>query len=85
MAPLNLMLSSSVLTNCFWDFRGYTSVTRVLFPATLGAMETPESMAGVSEKMVSVASSSDHLGMLKAVNLDLKCFLIGYLVEATAY
>ena len=47
-------------------------------------MVTPESMAGVSE-MVSVAASSDHLGMLKAGNLDLKCFLIGYLVEATAH
>ena len=28
-------------------------------------------MTGVSEKMVSVATSSDHLGMLKAGNLDL--------------
>ena len=54
MAPLNLMLSSSVLTNCFWDLRGLTSVTRVLFPTTIWAMVTPESMAGVSEKMVSV-------------------------------
>ena len=42
-------------------------------------------MAGVSEKMVSVATSSDHLGMLKAGNLDLKCFLMGYLVEETAH
>ena len=48
-------------------------------------MVTPESMAGVSEKVVSVAISSDCLGMLKAGNLDLKCFLIGYLVEATAH
>ena len=31
-------------------------------------------MAGVSEKMVSVATSSDRLGILKAGNLDLKCF-----------
>ena len=46
---------------------------------------TPETMAGVSETMVSVATSSDHLGMLKAGILDLKCFLIGYLVEATAH
>ena len=30
---------------------------------------TPESIAGVSEKMVSVGSSSDRLGMLKAGNL----------------
>ena len=85
MAPLNLMLSSSVLTNCFWDLRGYTSVTRVHFPTELWAMVTPESMAGVSEKMVAVATSSDLLGMLKARNLDVKCFLIGYLVEATAH
>ena len=85
MAPLNLMLSSSVLTNCFWDLRGQTSVTRVLFATQIWAMVTPESIAGVSEKMVSVATSSDLLGMLKAGNLDLKCFLIGYLVEATAH
>ena len=85
MAPLNLMLSSSVLTNCFWDLRGYTSVTRVLLPTKLWAMVTLESIAGVSEKMVSVATSSDLLGMLKAGNLDLKCFLIGNLVEATAH
>ena len=84
MAPLNLMLSSSVLTNCFWDLRGYTSVTRVLFPTELWAIVTQESMAGVSEKMLSVETSSDHLWMLKAGNLDLKCFLIGYLAEATA-
>ena len=85
MAPLNLMLSSSVLTNCFWNLRGYSSVTRVLLPTKIWAMVTPESMAGVSEKMVSVATSSDLLGMWKAGNLDLKCFLIGYLVEATAH
>ena len=48
-------------------------------------MVTHESITGVSEKMVSVATSSDHLGMLKAGHLDLKCFLIGYLVEATAH
>ena len=47
-------------------------------------MVTPESMAGVSEKILSVATSSDLLSMLKAGNLDLKCFLIGYPVEATA-
>ena len=55
------------------------------FPTKLCAMVTPESMAGVSEKMVSVATSSDLRGMLTAWNLDLKCFLIGYLVEATAH
>ena len=56
-------------------------MTSVLFPTKLWAMVTPESMADVSEKMVSVAA----LELLKAGNLDLKCFLIGYLVEATAH
>ena len=60
-------------------------MTRVLFPTKIWAIVTPESMAGVSGKMVSVATSSDCLGMLKAGNLDLKCFLMGYLVEATAH
>ena len=46
---------------------------------------TPQSMAGVSEKMVSVATASLHLGMLKAGNLDLKCFLMGNLVDVTAH
>ena len=48
-------------------------------------MVTPESMAGESEKMLSVATSSERLGMLKTGILDLKCFLIGYVVEATAH
>ena len=60
-------------------------MTRVLLPTKIWAIVTAESMAGVSEKMVSVATSSDRLGMLKAGNLDLKCFLKGYLVEATAH
>ena len=47
-------------------------------------MATPESMAGVSEKMVSVATASFLGGILKAGNLDLKCFLMGNLVEVTA-
>ena len=63
MAPLNLMLSSSMLTNWFWDLRGYTSVTRVHLRTQIWAMVTPESMAGVSEKMVSVATGSNFLGM----------------------
>ena len=52
-------------------------MTRVLLPTKIWAIVTPESIAGVSEKMVSVATSSDLLGMLKAGNLDLKCFLSG--------
>ena len=37
-------------------------------------MVTHESMAGVSEKMVSVATSSDCRGMLKAGNLKFEVF-----------
>ena len=37
---------------------GYTSETRESLPRKLWAMVTPESMAGVSEKMVSVATAS---------------------------
>ena len=48
-------------------------------------MVTPESMAGVSEKMLSVATASSLRGMLKARNLDLKCFLIVNLVDGTAH
>ena len=48
-------------------------------------MVTPESMAGVSEKMVSVAIASFLCGMLKTGNLDLKCFLMGNLVDVTAH
>ena len=44
-----------------------------------------ESMAGVSEKMMSVATASFLCRILKAGNLDLKCFLMGYLVDATAH
>ena len=42
-------------------------------------------MAGVSEKMVSVATASFLCGILKAGNLDLKCILMGYLVDVTAH
>ena len=48
-------------------------------------MVTPESTAEVSEKMVSVVTSSDLLGMMKAGNLDLKCLCLWYLVEAAAH
>ena len=44
---------------------------------------TPESEAGTSEKMVSVATASFLHGMLKVGNLDLKCFLMGNLVAVT--
>ena len=48
-------------------------------------MITTESTAGVSEKIVSVATASDSWVMLKAGNLDLKCFLIGNHVEVTPH
>ena len=48
-------------------------------------MVTPESMAGVSEKIVSVATASFLHRILKAGNLDLKWFLIGNLVDVTAH
>ena len=48
-------------------------------------MVTPESMAGVSEEMVSAAIASFLSGMLKAGNLDMKCFLMGNLVGITAH
>ena len=48
-------------------------------------MVTPESMVGVSEKMVSVATASFLHGILKAGNLDLKCFLMGNQVGVTAH
>ena len=44
-----------------------------------------KSMAGVSEKIVSVATASFLHGILKAGNLDLKCFLMEYLVDVTAH
>ena len=64
---------------------GHTSETRESFPTKFGTIVTPESMAGVSEKMVSVATASILHGMLKAWNLDLKCFPMGNLVAVTAH
>ena len=57
----------------------------VITNENLSHLVTPESMAGVSEKMVSVATTSLLCGMLKAGNLDLKCFLMGNLVDVTAH
>ena len=48
-------------------------------------MVTPESMTGVSEKMVSVATASFLHGVLTAGNLDLTFFLMGNLVDVTAH
>ena len=56
-----------------------------VFTTKIWAMVTPESMAGVSEKMVSVATASFLCGMLKAGNLDLKRFLMGNLVDVTPH
>ena len=85
MAPLNLMLSSSVLTNHLWDLRGETSVTRVLFPTKIWAMVTAESIAGVSEKMVSVATSSDLLRDVEGWESGFEMLPHRYLVEATVH
>ena len=49
----------------------YTSETKELLPINVCAMVTPESIAGVSEKRVSVTASF-LCGMLKAGNRDLK-------------
>ena len=56
-----------------------------VFTTKLWAMVTPESMVGVSEKMVPVATASFLHGILKAGNHDLKCFLMGNLVDVTAH
>ena len=64
---------------------GYTSETSESLLTKLLAMVTPESMAGVSEKMMSVATASFLHGISKAGNLDLKCFLMGNLVDVTAH
>ena len=45
----------------------YTSETRESLPTEVWAMVTPESLAGVSEEMVSVATASFPCGILKAV------------------
>ena len=55
------------------------------YTTKLLAMVTPESMAGVSGKMVSVATASFPHGILKAGNLDLKCYLVGNLVDVKCH
>ena len=64
---------------------GYTSEIRESLPRKIWAMVTPESMAGVSEKIVYVATASFLHGILKAGNLDLNCFLMGNPVDVTAH
>ena len=64
---------------------GYTSDPRESVPTKPWAMVTPESFAGVSEKMISVVTTSFLCGMLKAGNLDLKYFLMGNQVDVTAH
>ena len=65
MAPHFLMLSERVLMNCLVDLMPYASQTRVSWPQKNWAMVEPSSTAGVSDKMVSVATASLCLGMLK--------------------
>ena len=60
-------------------------IRKGILPTKIWAIVTPESMTGVSENMVSVASAAFLLGMLKAGHLDLKCFLMGNLVGVTAH
>ena len=48
-------------------------------------MVTPELTAGVSKKIVSVATASFQCGMLEAGNHDLKCFHMWNLVDVTAH
>ena len=74
MAPCFLMLSERVLMNCLVDLMPYASQTRVSRPQKNWAMVEPSSTAAVSEKMVSVATASLRLGMLKTGLRDLKCF-----------
>ena len=59
------MLSSSVFTDCLPDFIGYTSATDESLPIKTCACLTPLSTAGVSEKIVSVATDSCLLGTFK--------------------
>ena len=54
-------------------------------PSKIQAIVASESIAGVSENMASVATGSFLLGMLEVGSLDLKCFLMGNLVEVTAH
>ena len=65
MAPRFLMLSERVLMNCLVDLMPQASQTRVSRPQKNWAMVEPSSTAGVSGKMVSVATASLRLGMLK--------------------
>ena len=66
MAPHFLMLSERVLMNCLVDLMPYASQTRVSRPQKNWAMVEPSSTAGrVSEKMLSVATASLHLGIWK--------------------
>ena len=76
MAPRFLMSSVRVLMNCLVDLMPYASQTKVSRPQKNWAMVEPSSTAEVSEKMVSVATASLSLGMLKTGLQDLRCFLM---------
>ena len=65
MDPRFLMISERALMNCLVDLMPYASQTRVSRPQKNWAMVDPSSTAGVSEKMVSIATASLHVGMLK--------------------
>ena len=85
MAPLLLVLSSSLFTNCLPDFIGYTSATNESLPTKTCACLTPLSTGGVSEKIVSVATGSRVLGTCNAGFLLFKCLFIGKESKATPH
>ena len=85
MAPLLLILSSSVLTNCLPDFIGCTFAPNESLPTKTYACLTPLSTAGVSEKIVSVATGSCLLGTFNAGFLLFKCLFIGKQTRATPH
>ena len=72
-----MILSSSVLTNCLPDFTGHTSATNESLPTKACACLTPLSTAGISEKIVSVATGSCHLGTFNAGFLLFRGIFIG--------
>ena len=71
MAPHFLMLSERVLMNCLVDLMPYASQTKISLPQKNWDMVGPSSTPGVSEKMMSVATASLHLGILKTGLRDL--------------
>ena len=57
--------------NCLVLLMPYASHTKVSWPQQNWAMVDPSEMAGVSEKTVSMATASFHLGMLKISGFEM--------------